>query len=195
MNIISVFCSVSATLCLLWGYWLYNKGICAGKIKPNPVTWFLWAIGGIVEAGSYWQITSDPFKRLFPTVCALVIIFTFLLALFGGRFQRPARIDILILILDVEIGLLLFTNFRPEYVNALVQGDLMLTFAPLIRSTWQSPTDENSIPWLVWSLSYALLAMTVLMRFEDWWDLMYPAIQLALHLIVGLIARFRTAQP
>lgn len=194
MDTLSVLFSISATGCLLWGYWLYNKGIYRGTISPNPASWFLWAIGGVVEAGSYWTITNDPLKRLFPTVCAVVIVVTFLFALAGGRFQKPERVDILILILDLELGALMLTNyFSPEVLNIMVQFDVILTFCPLIRSTWKKPLEEESEPWFVWSLSYILLTITVLLRFEDLWDLAYPLTAFTLHLIVALIARFRTA--
>ncbi len=193
MDALSVLFSIMATGCLLLGYWLYNKGIYRGTISPNPTTWLLWAIGGVVEAGSYWNITSDPFKRLFPTVCAVVIVGTFVLALVRGQFQKPERVDILILILDLELGFLMFTDFRPEYVNIMVQIDTILTFTPIIRSTWVNPFEEEPEPWFVWSLSYMLLTATVLLRFEDLWDLVYPLTALVLHLVVALIARFRTA--
>ncbi|MBP6945577.1 hypothetical protein KBB85_06190 [Patescibacteria group bacterium] len=195
MDTLSVLFSISATGCLLWGYWLYNRGIYKGTISPNVTTFFLWVIGGAVEAGSYWNITEDPLKRLFPIVCATVVVVTFFFALARGRFQKPKRIDILILVLDLELVLVMLTDYRPEYLMLMVQIDLILTFCPIWGSTWEKPEGEDPLPWMIWTLSYTLLTITVMLRFEDGWDLVYPILNIFLHALVGIIARFRTAAP
>lgn len=193
MDTLSVLLGISAIVCLVVGYCFYIKGIYHETIRPNATTFFLWMIGGVVEAKSFWDITGDPLVRYFPAVCAIAVVVTFFFALGRGRFQKPKRIDILILILDLELVLVMLTDYRAEYLMLMVQVDLILTFCPIWGSTWEKPEEEESLPWMVWALSYALLAVTVMLRFEDGWDLVYPVLNVFLHASVGIIAYFRTA--
>jgi len=100
------------------------------------------------------------------------------------------------LVLVLDLGVLGFWTMTKsdEYTNLLFQIDVILSFIPIIRGTWKNPRCERALPWFVWSCAYVLFGATVLMRYEKWWDLMYPINYLALHLTVGFIAKYKTAK-
>jgi len=192
MNLAIIF-SVLAGLTQIYGYWVYNKGIYSGDIKPNATSWGLWGLGNVIACWSYLQLVHDMVKGILPIVCAIICIGTFFFALVRGKFERPDRESILIAIIDIEvIGFWILTE-SDTWTNLLMQVDAIVSFVPIIRDTWKNPQSEKPKPWFVWCLAYTLFFATVLLSWEKWWDIMYPVNYFFLHLIVGLVAKFRTA--
>lgn len=191
---LSVLCSVVATLIQIYGYYLYNRGAHSGEITPSAASWLLWGVGSFITAWSYAILADDLVKNLLPLVCAIVAFLTFVLIFVRKGFGKPSTFDVIVCIVDFGvIGFWLATR-SAEYTNVVAQADATLSFVPIIRSTWKNPSSENAKPWFVWCVAYTLLGITVLLRYEKWWDLMYPVVYFILHAIVGLIARFKTAK-
>lgn len=192
MNLWVLF-GVLAALIQIYGYWLYNKAIYTGKIKPNPASWFLWSLGNIIASWSYLELVHDVSRGLLPLVCAIISVGTFFFALFKGKFEKPDRESVLISIVDLQvIGFWLLTESE-TWTNLLMQIDAMVSFLPIIRDTWKHPEYEKPKPWFVWCVAYTLFFVSIILSWEKWWDIMYPVNYLFLHLTVALIAKFRTA--
>jgi hypothetical protein len=192
MNTSYIF-GVVAGITQLYGYWLYNKEIDKGTIKPNATSWGLWSFGNVIATWSYLELIDDLAKGILPLLCACASVATFLRALLKDKFERPDRESLLIAVVDLEvIGFWLLTESK-TITNLFVQIDAIISFAPLIRDVWKNPDHERAGPWFVWCLAYTFQFTAVILSYEKWWDLMYPINYFFLCLVVGLIAKFRTA--
>lgn len=194
MDTFAIGLSICAALVQIIGYVVYNWGTFSGKIKPNATSWFLWGLGSALTAWSYVALSQDWVKDLLPVTCAIVCAITFVFALLNGSYGKPDRYDLVVCALDTVVILFWFATDSDEYTNLLFQIDVILSFVPIIRAAWKEPQNESALPWFVWSVAYVMFVAVVLMRYEKWWDLMYPINYLALHLAVGLIAKFKIAK-
>lgn len=193
MNI-AIFCGVFAGVVQVVGYWIYNKDVFTDpQRKPNAASWGLWAFGSLLTSSSYAEVAHDWVKEILPFACVTACTLTFLAFLIKGKLGRPDKRELAILILDLLILVFWVVSESARYANLLLMGSVVISFIPNLRSVWNKPTTENPIPWFVWSFAYALLFVTVILRFEKWWDLAYPVTYFILHIAVGLIAKFRTA--
>ncbi len=175
----------------LWGYWIYNREIFKGQIKPNAVSWGLWAGGSVIAFWSYALLTDDWVKNILPVACSVAVIFTFFYSLIKGRFEKPDKTSCIIAILDILVVIFWFVTKSEIYTNIFMQIDVFITFLPLFIEVWRNPEYEKPIPWFIWSMAYACMFISICLSYEKPWDLMYPIMYFILHLTVGLIVSFK----
>lgn len=191
----AIIVSLLAGITQLWGYWIYNRGIYTGDIKPNPTSWGLWAFGSIIACWSYLELVNDLVKGILPIACAIVCFGTFIFALCKNKFEKPDRHDVKIIVLDIVVVVFWLTTKSPTWTNVLMQVDVVISFYPIIREVVKNPKGEDAKPWLIWCIAYVLFALAVILSWEKWWDLMYPVVYFILHGVVGVIAwRGRSAK-
>lgn len=189
--------SIAATLCMLTGYAIYIGFIVGDLVKPNATSWLLWAIGGSVEAWSYWKLVqtstnkrhtkSDAVRRLprflppalsLPSIaCAIFVIVLAVVAIMLGKFGWPETWEWVIGVIDLSIvatyliikAITKDQGLAAKVASALMVTDIVLSFVPIWYSTWEFPANENLLPWTIWSFSYAIIAVTALIQFnKDW---------------------------
>ena len=182
--------SVVAGVAQLIGYFLYNRAIFSKDIVPNSSSWFLWSVGSSIATVSYCTISEDWVKNILPLTCSVACVGTFIFSLCTGNFSRPDKWDILVIILDVLVVIFWMTTEMENVANLLLQIDIALSFWPMIRETYHHPENERKAPWIVWDFAYLFMLIVVLMRYEKWWDLLYPINLFFLCLLVtALICR------
>lgn len=191
MDHLSAAVSAAASMVLLVGYWLYNKKIANSDTKPNATTWGLWALASFPVVLLYQDLTNDWIKNLLPFACAIAAVATFIHMMVRGSFQKPDRLDVEIFILDLVVILYWYTTKDPFISSIFLEIDIWITFIPILRSTWKDPKSENHLPWSIWTISYILFTLAVVMRWEKWWDLILPVNYVIQHGLVGAIARFK----
>lgn len=191
MHVLALTISVCAGIVQILGYVIYNREMFLGRIKPNATSWFMWGMGSALATWSYVALSQDWVKDILPVTCAIVCILTFVFALLQGNYQRPDMYDVFVCVLDMGILGFWFLTDSDEYTNLLFQIDAILSFVPIIKGTWKNPSNERATPWIMWSIAYSLMGVVVLMRFEKWWDLMYPVNYFVLHLTIVFIVLLR----
>jgi hypothetical protein len=159
----------------------------------------MWGFGSFLTLISFHSVAKDWVKELLPFVCVVACFATCVVCVCKKRIERPDSWDIFIVFLDLlVIGFWVissrYTSKSAEYTNLLFQLDTAISFIPMIRGVWNNPSSEDTKPWAVWTVAYAVMFFTVILRFEKWWDLAYPVTYFILHATVWLIAKFRTAR-
>lgn len=190
MERLAVTIGILAGLVQLAGYVLYNRT----ARKPSAMSWGIWGIGSFLTYFLYGELVQDWVKEFLPLLCMLAALTTFTLCLRRKLLDRPDRTDWFILVLDVAVIAYWLTYRETKWANLFLQIDVAISFIPQLRSVWKSPSSEDSKPWLVWSVAYLLLLTTVVMRWESWWELLYPVNYFILHLGVWALARRRTVK-
>ncbi|MFA5942102.1 MAG: hypothetical protein WC798_00300 [Candidatus Paceibacterota bacterium] len=182
---ISVVLGFAAGAVQLVGYFIYNRG--AGE-KINTGSWSIWALGGIVDLASYSVLTGDWVKNILPAACAVAAISTFCYAIVKKRFSWPDKTDWAFVGADGAVTVIwAFTNV--VIASLLYQVSTVLSFLPMFRGQLAGREVERPLPWLIWTLAYSLLLVSVLLRLKRWEELAYPTSHLAVHLATFLIAR------
>lgn len=189
-----------AGLVQLAGYWQYNKVMLLGGHKPNPASWFMWAVGGftelivfagLVEYGAE-EVSSARAKEILPAVCAVVAIYTF-----ARIWKRGASLD-----LDkTDKGIIVFDSLLVGYwfvtknlliSNLLLGLDMIVSFWPCIDDVRKDPRSEHPSPWRTWTVAYTLLAVVVIIEWEGWLELIYPVVYAVLHGTIWYLSSVRT---
>jgi len=170
------------------GYIFYTKKINVGRIRPNTASWSIWAFGAVLESTSYVYVTGDWVKNVLPIACAVSAIFMFLYCLRYGYFGRPSYLEWFLVYLDCFAIFLWWWYDSAIYANLFLVLTAVISFIPIIIHVWKDQMAEDSLPWFTWTTAYALLGLVVILRWEKWEDLVYPAVFLILHLVVAVLA-------
>ncbi|HEY4490315.1 MAG TPA: hypothetical protein VJC12_03645 [Candidatus Paceibacterota bacterium] len=181
---------VLAGIVQLAGYWVYNR---TAK-KPSSMSWFIWGIGSLITFYLYSELVQDWVKEFLPFVCMLAAFATFIVCAIRRKFDWPDRMDVAVLGLDVLVVAYWFLYREATWANLLLQIDVAISFIPQFRGVWRNPDSEDWKPWLIWSVAYLLLLTTVLMKWESWWELLYPINYFLLHVSVFTICKYRTVK-
>lgn len=185
---ISLITSILAGILQLAGYLVYNKKVLSGKIIPNTASWFIWAMGGVLTTVSYIFVSGDWVKDILPVICSLSVIFIFIFCLVKGHFKKIDSFEWVVIVLDISITIYWYVSKEPFITNVLYILSAFPSFIPIIRYVWKNPLSENATPWMLWSVAYFLMTITVIIRYEKWQDLFYPVVLFFLHIIVAILA-------
>jgi len=185
---LAIVVGIIAGVVQLWGYWLHNK---TATHTDSAVSWAIWGLGSFITWFLYAELVNDWVKEFLPLLCMFAAFATFLRYAFKGYFSKPDKIDLFVLVLDVIIIAYWFVYQEATWANLFIQIDVIISFIPMLRSVWKKPHSEDPKPWLVWSVAYLLLTLTVIMRWESWWELLYPLNYFVLHFAVWMITKFR----
>ncbi len=175
------------------------------KYKPNSISWFMFAYGTTITAVLEKEVGA-PFPLLMlPTVCAIFSVWIAYRCLTNGALELPKHpLDWLALATDATITVCYFLVshmmekgiISPELREHVVLGLLVaatsgsiLPFVPQIRGMLDGSVTEHWLPWILWSLAYTFLAITTLsIRDLNGSLILYPLINLVLHVLVFLLA-------
>ena len=196
--------NVSIILGLLSGlgttlaYLDYNRVVLSGETKPNGATWAIWSAIALISSSSYLASTGDFWKSIIPLVNILLCIGTFVLTLVGGKFKKLDVTDWCALAIGI-VATVVWKLTTASYANLIVQAAIIIGFIPTWHGVWQNPSLEKPRPWWIWSLSYSVAGIVVIMRWKGQWiDLVYPWLCVPLHAsvpLVGIVSKKFKQQP
>lgn len=185
--------SASIILAILSGlgttlaYLDYNRVVLSGETKPNGATWAIWSAIALISSSSYLASTGDFWKSIIPLVNILLCIGTFVLALVSGKFKKLDVTDWCALAIGI-VATLVWKLTTASYANLIVQAAIIIGFIPTWHGVWQNPSREKPRPWWIWSISYCIAGIVVIMRWKGQWiDLVYPWLCVPLHASVPLV--------
>ena len=168
---------------------LYNKYILKGKTHPNIASWGIWAFITVLNFTSYGVMSDDWVKSLLPTVSSLMCIVTFLLSLAKGKLSKLGLFDTAALVFGLAASLAWWQLQSATYANLILQVGICIGFIPTLRSVWKTPSNEQPLPWFLWTGAYALMIVVVYLRWRgQYQELVYPVECLIAHGLVGVLA-------
>lgn len=184
-------------------YLLYARFVIRCETRPNGMSWLMWAYGTFVFFFVEFD-TNAPFSLLFlPAVCTLSAVLIALYSFYKSSYIPPERQDYIALVVDVTLMttyLALLAAFGLGYLPELLRTDVgmiflvltsfstLVTFYPIMRTTFESPRDENPLPWFMWTIAYSLLLYTVFLENIGWQYAIYPILNILLHGLIGVFA-------
>ncbi|MDZ7962983.1 MAG: hypothetical protein RMY34_34845 [Aulosira sp. DedQUE10] len=138
----------------LLGFLPYLVSIYQGKTRPNRVTWWIWAIVGLILCSSYYS--SGAVNTIWVPVCSAVghLIIAILAIKYGeggwNRFDRGC-------LLSAGISLLLWWQFSSPIIALVINiGIDFLGALPTIRKSYYQPQTEDPFTWTIFLSAHTL---------------------------------------
>ena len=193
---------ILAALLQVSGYAFYGSKILRRDIRPNAISWLMFAYGTTLLLVVEWDRDASFALLALPAACALSSVFVAIWALRDSNAWWPDhRLEWTSFLLDVLLTLAYATTWiflakgliGPEVKET---GDIFIlvcinivtftSFYPLLRQVYYHPNTEHSTPWVIWAIAYVILGFVTAAEVGIFSELfLYPAINAALH---GFIA-------
>jgi hypothetical protein len=187
------------------GYGTYLVKAISAEINPNPTSWLMWAYGTALIFALEWDRGATAAMLILPGVCACSSLVVAGLCAKRGTLRWPTErsakaslaSDIILTIAYLAIWLLVsihvLTPEQKEFSEAVILtlgvSSTLVTFVPMIVSTKKDPSNEHRLPWVIWSLAYAMSLLATV--FSDGWTLdlaFYPLLTGFLHIAMASYA-------
>jgi hypothetical protein len=167
----SVFAILSMTI--------YFLQVVKGTSKPNPATWIIWLIVGVINLITYFYVVEGGVLRTGVLVVvtsgiAAVTIYS----LIYGKFSRLSLTDSICLILAGFVVVFWQTTGDPVRANLILQIVYAVSFIPTIIGLHKGTLVEKHLPWslAIGAYCFMLLAVIVDWHKTHWVALAHPII-------------------
>jgi hypothetical protein len=177
MNISYLFGLIAGITALIT-YSFYFKQTIKGQSTPNPATWIVWLIVGIINAITYFSVTGNNlWQSLIVFAVTFSVFIVFVYSLFRGRFSKISGIEIISFILALGIGIFWQITSNDGLSNLLLQGIYVISFIPTIIGIIKGTGKEHYVAW-VWAFT-AYLFSTISIAFGasvNWIAFVHPIV-------------------
>ncbi len=186
------------------GYGLYLRYAFRKEIKPNPLTWLMFAYGTTLLFWLEFDRDASWLILFLPMACAASsLVVVALCYLRGGYEKKIDPVDKLMFAFDLVLtalylavwGLLAYgyideaakdsANFI--IIVAWVFG-IGTAFTPMAREVRSKPSSEHPLPWIIWSCAYAMLIAATLIDEGVSVFLLYPIVALIFHALIAKLS-------
>ena len=95
-----------------------------------------------------------------------------------GEFVKLGRLDYVVILMVVIIGVFWQTTGDPITANLLLQLILLISFYPTVRGLLRRELREKPLPWNLAVISYVLLISAILIDWKSgaWLELIHPIV-------------------
>jgi hypothetical protein len=158
-----------AGLFVLLAYGIYFKQILKGQSKPNPSTWGIWLLAGLINTITHFAITEDIWQSLitFAATFSLLIIFGY--SLLKGKFSKVSRIEVVTFFLAIVIAIFWQITSNERISNLILQSIYVLSFVPTVNGLVVKKVKEHYFAWVIASVSYVFALISLLGAAQSDW--------------------------
>ncbi len=182
---LSMVLSIVAGIGFTTAFVTYNWDVFTSKTTPNGSSWVIWSLVALVSTPSYIVASGDWWKSVIPLLNILLCIGTFVLVLFKGKFKKPELIELGPILLSIIAVVIWKKSGSAAIANLIVNGAILIGFLPTFRGIWKRIAKEHPTPWWIWTASYVVAGVVVILRWkEQWIDLVYPINCILLHAVL-----------
>jgi len=194
---------IFAALLQFAGYAFYGSKILKRDIRPNAISWLMFAYGTALLLLIEWDQDASFALLALPAACALSSIFVAMWALRDSNAWWPDHslewtsfvLDVLLtltyaatwIFLSKEVINLAEKEWAETFILICINIVTFTSFYPLLRQVYYHPYTEHSTPWVIWTLAYFTLALITISE-EGIISvlLLYPMTNIALHGFIAL---------
>lgn len=175
---ISYIFGLIAGITALITYGLYFKQTLKGQSTPNPSTWAIWLLVGIINAITYFSVTNNNIWQSFIVFTVTISVFVvFVYSLFKGKFSKISKTEIIVFILAIAIGIFWQITSNDRISNLLLQVIYVISYIPTINGIIKGTGKEHYIAWIAAFIAY--LFSTISVGFDpqvDWIAFVHPIV-------------------
>jgi hypothetical protein len=196
--------SISQNLGILAGvfqlvaYLVYIRFFLRDSIRPNPISWIMFAYGTSLMAFLEWRAGATWDLLVLPLVCASMSVLVAIMCFRKGNVEAAGQAERWAFGADLGLTFGYIALMGRIGSSALLTAGFVIAsnlttvtaFIPILLSTARNPRNERAEPWAIWTLAYALLALATWSStgFSQPTLLMYPIASVVLHGSIALLA-------
>ena len=175
---ISYLFGLIAGITALITYSLYFRQTLKGQSTPNPSTWAIWLFVGIINTITYFSVTNN---NLWQTFVVIAVTFSvsivFIYSLFKGKFTKVSKIEIIVFILALAIGIFWQITSNDRMSNLLLQGIYAISYIPTVTGIIKGTGKEHYIAWIAAFIAYSFSIVSVATGPQvDWIAYVHPIV-------------------
>jgi hypothetical protein len=158
---------------------LYVLQLVKGSSIPNPATWIIWLIIGVINLLTYFLVVEHNLLRsLTLLVVTSGILVVTVYSLVRGRFAKLRLLDIVCFLLALMIVVLWRVTGDPILANLILQVVYIISFIPTILGLHQGILKEKPWPWILAVGGYVFMIAATMVSWtnQSWPALAHPII-------------------
>ena len=173
-NIFGVLAGITALI----AYGFYFKQAVRGQSTPNPSTWLIWFIAGIINTFTYFSVVDgNVWQSLFVIAVTFSVFIILIYALSKGKFAKIRSLEIIIFLLALGIGIFWQITANDRISNLLLQGIYVISYIPTVIGLVRRTAKEHYASWLTVVISYSFATLALLANHpEDWIAFVSPIV-------------------
>lgn len=152
---ISHFLGLLAGITALVTYFFYFKQVIKNRSTPNPATWIIWVIVGLINLLTFFSVTGNNWWQSFIVIAVFFCMLgIFLYSILRGKISKISVVGYISLILAIIIvGFWQITsNYRIS--NLLLQGIYVISYIPTGVGIIRGTVKEYHIAWIIAFFAY-----------------------------------------
>lgn len=172
-----------ASVCCCLSMSIYFAQVVRGSSVPNPATWIIWLIIGVINAITYFLVVEHHLLRSLTLIVVTAgILAVTIYSLVRGRFAKLRRLDVICLSLALVTAVIWRVTGDPVLANLILQVVYIISYVPTISGLRQRTLREQPWPWILAVFGYIFMIAATM---TSWTDQSWPA--LAHPVINGLL--------
>ncbi len=192
---ISNFLGLLSGVTALLAYAFYLKQAIKGQSTPNPSSWAIWFLAGIINTFTYFSVVNgNIWQSLFVVAITFSILIVLVYSLFKGKFTKITNLEVVIFLMAIAIGIFWQITSNDRISNLLLQSIYVISYIPTIIGITSGRAKENYNSWLIAVIAYFFTTLSLITNYPgDWISFISPILNgmLGNGLIVYLILRRR----
>ncbi len=174
MNL-SLITGLLAGITILVAYGFYLKQAIKGQSTPNPSSWAIWLIVGIINTITYFSVVNNIWQTLIAGAVTFSVAVIFVYSFWKGKFTKIKTIEKVIFVLTVIIGIFWQITSNDRVSNLILQFIYMVSYFPTVNGILNGSAKEYPVSWIIAIIAYFLSTISVLSSFNgDWISFLFP---------------------
>lgn len=177
MNLSNIFGLLAGIIALI-AYGFYFKQVVKGQSIPNPSSWAIWLLAGIINTFTYFSVVKGNLSQSFIAISVTFsVAVIFIYSLFKGKFSKISGIEIIIFLLSLGIGIFWQLTSNDRISNLLLQGIYVISYIPTISGIIKGTGKEYPVSWITAVIAYIFSIISILLNFQgDWIAIIFPLV-------------------
>jgi hypothetical protein len=174
----SEFFGLLAGVTVLITYSLYFRQTLKGQSTPNPSTWAIWLIVGILNSFTYFSVVHENlWQSLIVIMVTISVIVVFIYSAFKSKFSKLSQTEIIAFVLALLIGIYWQLTANDRLSNLLLQVIYIISYIPTIIGIIRGHAKEHYMAWVIAALAYVFTTTSLILDPPgDWIAFVHPVI-------------------
>lgn len=157
---------------------LYFRQVVKGVSIPNPATWLIWLVIGIMNTVTYFLMVGNILRSLVLIVVTSWILVVTVYSIVYGKFAPLKQLEKLTLIIAFFVGILWKSTGNPVLANLTLQIVYVISFVPTLVGLYCYTLREEHWPWTLAIFAYFFMILAVVADWPhtNWVALVHPIV-------------------
>jgi hypothetical protein len=183
--------TLAASSLAIGAYAIFYLTVKKSGIITNRLAWIIFSLSISLETVTYCFVSNNHLRSIYFIVCAICTILItakiWKYASWDGA-SRAQKYSLVFYSLAVSIWPLFQLTFTAHLLLLMI---IPVTFFPIYTAAFRNYDTENSLPWLLWSISDLLVIISICLNMNTFQELPYALVNFICPFIVYVIIIFK----